>query len=224
MKIQEQTRRVFGKAAIAGATLGLLLAPSTSLALRITSSGDAALAGALVEDFDGYADSNFTSQDFLIGGVGFNVAPLADDIAIGSEFCGSFGTTGSCLDTLSSTNGTNDDFDVVFTGPGVSAFAFDINALDNDWTVSTFDTNDVLLNTYTILSQSPALTGFDRRGYFGATEAVPIQYFTIRSATNDRALIDNLAYAPVPEPSTALLAGLGLIGLSRVGRKKSRKG
>jgi hypothetical protein len=56
------------------------------------------------------------------------------------------------------------------------------------------------------------LTGFARRGYFGATESTAIQYFSVRSAGNDRALIDDFSYAvAVPEPNAAMLLGLGLL-------------
>lgn len=196
-----------------------VVAPASLSALLITSSSDPALGGALVETFDGYAPAYFASQAFLIGTDGFSVTALASDLHIDNTYCGSFGTSGSCLDTLASGGGANDDFDVVFTGPGVAAFGFDLTALDGDWTVETYDASNNLLSTYVILSQSPGLTGFNRRGYFGATEALPIQHFTVRAAGNDRALIDNLAYRPIPEPSIALLAGLGLLGLAIIGPK-----
>ncbi len=113
----------------------------------------------------------------------------------------------------------NDDFDVVFTGLGVSAFGFELNALDIDWTVETYDAGDNLVGTYVITSQSPGLTGFNRRGYFGVTEALSIQCFTVRSAGSDRALIDNFSYVvpatvPVPEPNVTLLVGLGLLAMA----------
>ena len=139
---------------------------------------------------------------------------------IDATWCDDFGTTGSCLGTNSS-SGVNDDFDVTFTGDGVSAFGFEITALDIDWTIQTFDVTDTLLGTYVISSQSPGLTGFNRAGYFGATEASPIKYFTVRSAGGDWALVDDFSYAPVPEPSAAVLAVLGLMGLSRFGRNRA---
>lgn len=223
MLVRESFRRRLGVAFAASAVLALALAPSIAFARMITSSGDSALTLALVEDFDSYTPAHFPSQVFMTGAQGFTVTPLADELHIDATFCGSFGTSGSCLDTQNSAGGANDDFDVVFTGSGVSAFGFDLNALDTDWTVETYDTNDVLLNSYTILSQSPGLSGFDRRGYFGAAEAAPIQYFTVRSAGSDRALIDNFAFTPVPEPSVAVLAGLGLMGLAWVGGKNPRR-
>lgn len=188
--------------------------PSAALALRINAATDPALTGALIEDFDSATVGYFGSQDFLIGTDGFTVSAVSNDLHIDSTFCSQFGTSGGCLDTLSDGAGANDDFDVVFTGAGVTAFGFALNALDNDWTVETYDTNDNLLNSYVITSQSPLLTGFDRRGYFGATETAPIQYFTVRSTGDDRALIDDFAYVPVPEPNLTMLLGLGLLTLA----------
>ena len=45
--------------------------------------------------------------------------------------------------------------------------------------------------------------------------AIHFQYFTIRSASNDLALIDDFAYVmAVPEPNVAILLGLGLLTLA----------
>ena len=213
--------RRFASNLISGATLCLLaLAPITASATLITSPGDAALSGALVMTFDSESPAYYATRSFMVGSDGFTVSSIAFDFHIDNEFCGSFGTAGSCLDTLGSNGSPNDDFDVVFTGSGVSAFGFALNALDTDWTIETYDTNDNLLGSYVVASQSPGLTGFDRRGYFGATEVAPIQYFTVRSGGDDRALIDDFSFVPVPEPSAALLAGLGLLGLASVGRAR----
>ncbi|MEM9175522.1 MAG: PEP-CTERM sorting domain-containing protein [Myxococcota bacterium] len=199
-----------------------LCAPAQALAALITSASDAALSGALVQTFDAAATGDFSDRTFLIGGDGFTITPVSSTLRIGGNWCDDFGTTGNCLETYSSSTGSNDEFDVVFTGAGVSAFGFDVTALDTDWTIETYDENDVLLGTYTVLSQSPTLSGFDRRGYFGATETSAIQRFTVRSSGADYALIDNVAYVPTPEPGTGVLAGLGLMGLAWAGRPTRR--
>ena len=43
---------------------------------------------------------------------------------------------------------------------------------------------------------------------------LPIEYFTVRSAGNDRALIDDFSYRVVPEPNLAMLIALGLLTLA----------
>jgi hypothetical protein len=192
-----------------------ILVPGSALALSFTNSGHASLAGALVQTFDAEPlDTYFSSRTFLIGSDGFTVNSVAGELHLDDEFCASFGTTGSCLDTLNNAGQPNDDLDVVFTGLGVTAFGFALNALDADWTVSTFDANAVLMGTYVIPSQSPGLTNFNRRGFFGVTEASAIQYITIRSAGNDRALIDDFSYVPVPEPNVLILISLGMLILA----------
>ncbi len=184
--------------------------PWDAAALRINSASDSALTGAVTQTFDTIPVGYFTSQSFLIGANGFTIATVAGDVHIDDVYCGDFGTAGRCFDTLNSGGAANDDFNVTFTGSGVRAFGFAINALDGDWTVQTFAAGNVLLSTYVISSQSPALTGNNRRGYFGATESQAIQSVQIRSTASDRALIDNFAFVPAPEPGTALLVGFGL--------------
>lgn len=179
-------------------------------ALRINTASDPALAGAVTQTFDAIPVGYFTSQSFLIGGSGFTIAMVAGDVHVDDVFCGDFGTSGRCFDTVNSGGAANDDFNVTFTGSGARAFGFSLNALDAQWTVQTFAAGNVLLSTYVINSQSPALTGNDRRGYFGATESQAIQSIQVRSTASDRALIDNFAYVMAPEPGTALLVGIGL--------------
>ena len=199
------------------------LAPSDAEAARINSAGDPALVGADVQNFNTAPLAAFASQSFLIGANGFTISSITSNLQITNTFCSNFGTTGACFDTINSSGAANDDFDVVFTGSGVSAFGFAINALDIAWTVTTYGVGNVLLNTYVINSQSPGLTGNNRRGYFGATETAAIQYFQVRStAGSDRALIDDFAYTPVPEPGAAVLLGLGLAYLA--GSRSRRAG
>ncbi|MBK7950767.1 MAG: PEP-CTERM sorting domain-containing protein [Deltaproteobacteria bacterium] len=215
-----------------GRAIGLMLAaafvsaaaPQEAAATRINSAGDPALSGALVQSFDTATVGYFTSQSFLTGANGFTIAAVTGNVHIDDVFCGDFGTSGRCFDTVDSSGAANDDVDITFTGAGVTAFGFALNALDVNWTIQTFGAGSVLLGTYTVNSQSPGLTGNNRRGYFGATETAAIQSIQIRSAGSDRALIDNFAFVPVPEPTTALLFGLGLVGLAIAGSRRSPLG
>ncbi|MCG8588061.1 MAG: hypothetical protein MJE66_02110 [Proteobacteria bacterium] len=195
----------------------IALGARSAEAAFIDNAGDPALVGAVLFDFNSEPlDTYFTTRTF--GGL-FTITMAVDDMHMDDQWCASFGTTGNCLDTISSGGPANDDFRIDFVQP-VSAFGFDLNALDIDWTLETYDSLDNLLGSYTIASQSPGLTGFDRRGYAGATESVSIAYAVISSVGNDRALLDNFAIV-VPEARSTLLLGLGLGGLAVAGRRRS---
>lgn len=82
------------------------------------------LAGALVQDFNAEpTDTFFTSRILLIGFDGFAITPLRGELHLDDQYRASFGT---------SSNQANDDFNVIFTGGGVSTFGFFITALDGD--------------------------------------------------------------------------------------------
>ena len=81
--------------------------------------------------------------------------------------------------------------------------------------ITAYDSDFNLLESYSAPSGSNVYTGIDREGIFD------IKFFEI---VGDFFAIDDLQHnatgAPVPEPTTMLLFGSGLIGLGIFGRKK----
>ncbi|MAE94604.1 MAG: hypothetical protein CL910_08095 [Deltaproteobacteria bacterium] len=111
-----------------------------------------------------------------------------------------------------------------FASP-VAAFGFDVNALDIDWTMVLFDSLGNTIGSFVIANQpGQGLSGFGRRGYAGASSAVPVASVRIGNpGSHDWALIDNIAIAAVPEASSASVLGLALLGLGlRRARSRSR--
>ncbi|MCP5058136.1 MAG: hypothetical protein GY937_15630 [bacterium] len=192
----------------------LLAASHATAATIITSSLDAALSGATVIDFDGEADGT----DFMSASVGaLTMLSNANTLRFDDDWAVQFGTTGIALETRS--GGAADDLELVFAAP-VTAFGFDITALDIDLTMNLFDAMDNLIDSFTIANQpGQGLTGFNRRGYAGASSATPIARVQLMNATqHDWFLVDNVAMvAAVPEAATGVLLATGMIGLALAG-------
>jgi len=108
--------------------------------------------------------------------------------------------------------------DGVITSP-VQAMALEFSSAGNSPTVSFFDSSDVLID---------AIVSPNTSGFFGVVSATPIKSFLITNGTfpngdPDRFFIDDLranAVNPVPEPSTFILATLGLLSLGMTRRRR----
>lgn len=205
------------------AALCLAAGEASALSIFLNSASAPELAGSVAYDFDDQADDTYFTSTTVFGGqltINANNGQLWFD----DQWSTQFGTTGISLDT---NNNVANDFEFVFTSE-VSAFGFAVNALDVDWTMEIFDTSDALIDTFTIPNQV-ALGGFNRRGFAGAFSDSPIKRVRVRTlGGSDRALIDNIRVSVVPEPGTATLIWLGLLGLvagsSRAARGRTSTG
>ncbi len=190
--------------------LALLLAATTSQAATIiTSSTDAALTGATLIDFNGETDG----QNFLSATVGsLTVRTNTNTLRFDDQYSVQFGTSGVQVETR--LGGSNDDLEFVFA-TAVSAFGFDLNALDIDLTMELYDGVGTLLDSFLIPNQPGlGMSGDARRDYWGASSAAAVSRVRLVNASqHDFFLIDNVSFVAAPEASTGILLTLGLAGL-----------
>ena len=200
------------------ASVLLALASASTLgAQTITSSGDAALAGATVIDFQSAAPG-MTFGPVVIGGVTFTPG-AGQPVIIESDYAGQYNTSGQYLATQYMTTSLRFDF-----AAPVSAFGFNFGASDVVWTLSAYDTFGALLAT-----TGTPVTGPSNAGEFiglGSTGA-GIAYATLDGSSTDYVMIDNFAFAAgdvratvTPEPASIALMGTGLVGLVGFARRK----
>jgi len=166
---------------------------STSEASLITSSGDAALLGATVDDFSSYAvDTNPASVSDGIFTM-TTATPSTTFLSVRDSFNGSYGIVGRSVVDY---NGVG--LNISFASP-VSAFGIHLGAgdVDEDWILEAFNPAGTSLG-------SDFITGTvanNASGFFIGWKDVSIGSVTLLPSIGDVGIFDNLTYA-VPEPAT----------------------
>jgi hypothetical protein len=112
--------------------------------------------------------------------------------------------------------------DVTFATP-VHAIGMNIG-VQNTWNSGSLDVTYHLSTGEVITTTAPMLYGTNNAmAYFGFTSDVAISSFNVNGPSQGVA-IDNFSYsaAPVPEPSTYAMLGLGLLGMGLLRRRQQR--
>jgi hypothetical protein len=141
------------------------------------------------------------------GGVSFS-APAGQSIHIGSEYAGQYNNFGVSLQ-----NTYNVDFSTLninFTS-SVNAFGFFFGASDAPWTLSAYDSSNLLIESYVI-----GPTYASNAGDFFGIHATNIASATLTGPISDYIFVDNFSFgAQFNEPRAVPgpIAGAGLPAL-----------
>lgn len=193
----------------------VLLSCIPAYASFITSAGDPALSGSALIDFEAQVSGSFTS--LTIGNVTFSTSGGQVGY-ISSDYSGQYNNSGKSLQNTYSSDAFS-SLRISFAS-AVSAFGFNWGASDQPWQLRAYDSGNNLLEGWTMPTTSSSNAGeFYGISYAGITYAI-----LDTTSVGDYIFVDNFRYAPasvgVPEPTTMLLLGLGLIGLAAF-RKRS---
>ncbi len=195
--------------------LSLIGAASISaFASPITSSGDPALTGATVIDFESVTTGEYAS--LVLPGVTIN--GISSTMTICDGCGGGGGSYGDVGRSLQNTGGSPVSFDLVFDNV-VSAFGIIGGALNSGWTYTAFDDSNNVIETLNITD--PCCGGF-----FHGIAQNGIKRVNL-NGSGDWVVFDNLQFVAgpgqVPEPISLSLFGIGFAGLALSRRRAAKQ-
>jgi len=186
--------------------LALALASSANATI-ITSTADAALAGATVQNFDAVAPGTYASLALP----GVTIVGNGGSMSI-DNVNGNFGRGGL---NLNNPSGFPASFDLLFSSP-VTAFGIYGGAVNGPWVYTAFDAANHRLESITTAGACCSAM------FYGIANRAGIARVSLEGPV-DWVIFDDLYIGPepakVPEPASITLFGAALAGLAAARRK-----